>query len=452
MRSTTIVLVTLVSLVFAVSAFAQVEEDYGSATFSYIPAADNYCTCNGQTPATHTTTGLEWLGGAVDVEADCYDDNDSDGIIKVYHADWGLPPNNELPVPSNPETCGELYMSDCLVGHSLGVVEADICVIDRNDARYQSSDIYFSGWWDANHDGDFLDAFDWSTCPEVRADIAAGERLHWLRATQLDINTNEPVGACEIIDNDCFVPDLSAWTANCARYRLTFATPCNMPLGNGYDDFWMRFRLGYDTCVDSPCGTEAAGEVEDIWGGNEELFDPICNEQTAIELASFEAEVDDNNVQLIWETFTETDNAGFNLWRSEAANGTYVQLNGTLIPAQGDPFTGATYSYVDANLTAGKTYYYLLEDVNIYGQTFQYGPIDATIHRPTFGCGVVEGNAPLGAGFILWLVVMGATIAAAKKRSYRKPEVKTASGNEMINKIGPAQTCSPTPDTCTTAQ
>ena len=38
-----------------------------------------------------------------------------------------------------------------------------------------------------------------------------------------------------------------------------------------------------------------------------------------------------------------------------------------------------------------------------------------------------------------------------KKPEYKRPTVKTTSGDEVLRKIGPAQTCSPSPAACQTA-
>ena len=37
-------------------------------------------------------------------------------------------------------------------------------------------------------------------------------------------------------------------------------------------------------------------------------------------------------------------------------------------------------------------------------------------------------------------------------KGYRKPVVKTTSKDEVIRKAGPAQTCSPSPVTCSTGE
>ncbi|NIN69877.1 MAG: hypothetical protein GTO63_35390, partial [Anaerolineae bacterium] len=81
---------------------------------------------------------------------------------------------------------------------------------------------------------------------------------------------------------------------------------------------------------------------------------------TAIELSSFTAEAGADSVTLAWETAAEIDNEGFNLWRAEAADGPYTQINPSLIPAQGSPDTGASYEYIDTGVVKGVTYYYKL--------------------------------------------------------------------------------------------
>jgi len=92
-------------------------------------------------------------------------------------------------------------------------------------------------------------------------------------------------------------------------------------------------------------------------------------------------------VTLAWETGTEVDNAGFNLYRAAAPAGPYTQVNGALIVAQGDPAAGASYTFLDKGLSHA-TYYYKLEDVDYHGVTTLHGPVSATVlprlRRPAF--------------------------------------------------------------------
>jgi hypothetical protein len=98
---------------------------------------------------------------------------------------------------------------------------------------------------------------------------------------------------------------------------------------------------------------------------------------TAITLVSFTAQAEADHVILAWETGAEIDNAGFNLHRATTPDGSYTRLNDALIPATGDPASGDSYTYTDTGVVKGTTYYYKLEDVDIYGISTFHGPASA---------------------------------------------------------------------------
>ncbi len=77
-----------------------------------------------------------------------------------------------------------------------------------------------------------------------------------------------------------------------------------------------------------------------------------------------------------WTTASELDTAGFNLYRSDAPDGVFTQVNQTLIPSSPDPLTGGSYSYTDYAVQPGQTYYYELEDVELDGNSSRHGPIE----------------------------------------------------------------------------
>ena len=78
------------------------------------------------------------------------------------------------------------------------------------------------------------------------------------------------------------------------------------------------------------------------------------------------------SVQIEWDTATELDTDGFNLYRSPTVDGEFVQINDKLIPSKGDGLTGASYTYDDKSVAAGETYYYLLEEVELDASTNRY--------------------------------------------------------------------------------
>ena len=106
-------------------------------------------------------------------------------------------------------------------------------------------------------------------------------------------------------------------------------------------------------------------------------WDVVC-ESTLIELSSFIATPKSGKIILSWNTASETDNVGFNLYRAESENGEYIQINDSLIPAKGTSTAGATYEFIDSGLKNRKTYYYKLEDIDVNGVSTFHGPVTAT--------------------------------------------------------------------------
>jgi len=111
-----------------------------------------------------------------------------------------------------------------------------------------------------------------------------------------------------------------------------------------------------------------------------------------------------------WTTATEINTAGFNVYRSERAEGPYTKLNAQLIPAS-DALTGGKYQYEDTTVVAGKTYYYQLEDVEYGGATARHGPIVITASG---GWGQTEGLVGIGVGA---LVVSALLLVARRARA-----------------------------------
>jgi YD repeat-containing protein len=98
---------------------------------------------------------------------------------------------------------------------------------------------------------------------------------------------------------------------------------------------------------------------------------------TAVKISSFSARPTLKGVIIQWETETENQTAGFNLYRKLAQQGDYQKINTSLIPAQGSAVAGARYSYTDIPPRPGKLWQYLLEEVETGGDTKRYGPAAA---------------------------------------------------------------------------
>ncbi len=92
--------------------------------------------------------------------------------------------------------------------------------------------------------------------------------------------------------------------------------------------------------------------------------------------------LDNANVIVEWTTASELNTVGFYLLRGKTPAGPFEQVNEELIPATSDSLTGSSYSYEDNGVTAGTTYFYMLEEIENTGNSNQHGPIVVEAHSP----------------------------------------------------------------------
>lgn len=141
-----------------------------------------------------------------------------------------------------------------------------------------------------------------------------------------------------------------------------------------YDSASMSGGMGILAEDPGASGGALGGEVEDGTS-------PI---PTAVTLASFTAAPQGDSIRVTWETATELENLGFNLYRGESAAGPWTPLNVELIAPQNPGGTsGAVYEWLDSGVTPGVTVYYRLEDVDIHGASTFHGPVSATAATPS---------------------------------------------------------------------
>jgi hypothetical protein len=100
---------------------------------------------------------------------------------------------------------------------------------------------------------------------------------------------------------------------------------------------------------------------------------------TAVQLVSFTAAADGSSIRLSWETASELDNLGFNIYRAEPEGKARVRINDSLIASKAPgSFSGGSYEFVDAAVSGGQTYTYWLESLDLRGGSAEYGPVSAT--------------------------------------------------------------------------
>lgn len=154
---------------------------------------------------------------------------------------------------------------------------------------------------------------------------------------------------------------------------------------------------------------------------------PICASPTAVTLANFTAVAQPDHVLVTWETVSEVNNAGFNLYRDTSPTGPGVQINSALIASQGPGSTGGfSYNYQDFDAPHGVPLYYWLEAVDLNGNTSRYGPVSVEPAAPT-AVGLDSFAAqPTAAGWPLWpaalVALAGAALTVRRLRRGRRAE------------------------------
>ena len=99
-------------------------------------------------------------------------------------------------------------------------------------------------------------------------------------------------------------------------------------------------------------------------------------------LTVFMAQTEGDHVLVTWETVSEANNQGFNLYRSLSLGGSLSLLD--YIPSQGPGSTqGYVYDYRDVDVVAGETYHYWLQSIDLSGAATMHGPATVTFQVPT---------------------------------------------------------------------
>ena len=106
---------------------------------------------------------------------------------------------------------------------------------------------------------------------------------------------------------------------------------------------------------------------------------------------------DVNSISLRWTTGAELNTWGFDLWRSESADRTLAtRITPATIVSQNGSDSGypaaASYEYMDTGITIGILYYYWLAEVEVDGNTNEYGPVSARVGSEAQGASDTDTN------------------------------------------------------------
>lgn len=101
-------------------------------------------------------------------------------------------------------------------------------------------------------------------------------------------------------------------------------------------------------------------------------------------VAGFTAELTaEGQVILNWETVSERDNAGFNVYRAHAESGPWTKANAFMIAAAAPGSSkGQSYEWTETPADAQARHWYVLESVTVDGATNRHGPVSAGFDVP----------------------------------------------------------------------
>ncbi|MBN2279190.1 MAG: T9SS type A sorting domain-containing protein [Candidatus Marinimicrobia bacterium] len=135
---------------------------------------------------------------------------------------------------------------------------------------------------------------------------------------------------------------------------------------------YARFRISSVGNL-PPYGFCLNGEVEDY------IVEVVLDESLPVELHGFKATILQNAVEVTWQTESEIDNLGFEVYRSYDENSTFelissFETNDELL-GLGNSSTGKTYHYLDTQVLPKGLVWYKIADVTSSGLKKYHGPI-----------------------------------------------------------------------------
>ena len=140
-----------------------------------------------------------------------------------------------------------------------------------------------------------------------------------------------------------------------------------------------------------------------LGAGRVNAFSPLLDPTLPVELSSFTARFVSGQVILEWKTFSEVDNLGFEIYRSQSADSSYQPIasyqNQPALAGLGNSTIGQSYQYSDSDIRSGFLYHYILYDVDLHGQRTPHGPIQLDL-RNGDNQQLVNGN--MAENFILY--------------------------------------------------
>lgn len=222
---------------------------------------------------------------------------------------------------------------------------------DRNSQNIPDEHIY-------NFFNHHYDEFEQNT----HRNMVLGQVGFYLKLTDPDGKVSDEIGN---LDGDSTTKDEPIWT---------------LPSGTTSDIRRTSLMRWYNPRTDVPLdGTKAnnwrrSSELNlsetRYWGNQTDYGNPGYRRPNAalpVSLSYFRAEVKDSQVVIKWTTEAEIENAGFNILRSLSKQGSFAQVNPSLIQGAGTTGKRSEYAWIDTTAKPDIEYYYQIEDISFTG-------------------------------------------------------------------------------------
>jgi len=174
--------------------------------------------------------------------------------------------------------------------------------------------------------------------------------------------------------------------------RVEYDGGPNFPVPTGASMVFIGPYLNSDAYLQNDTGSNWLESTGTFGDGDKGSPGTLGNDATLpVVLSSFTVQYISNTPTLFWTTQSETENAGWNIYRGEDENAfsenEIITINSILIEGAGTTTQPTNYEYEDSyEIISGETYWYWLESCEYCGQTEIFDPLYLLIPS--------EGEAP----------------------------------------------------------
>jgi len=261
----------------------------------------------------------------------------------------------------------------------------------------EADNVFAVGAWTTDRSWTAYDGSGYYFSSETNSDISTfsnrGPRIDGLQKPQL---TAPGASVISIRDTDVYTSADPYWVDNNGdttapyNYYVMLGTSMSCPMMAGAAALILdRYPTVspqdiYDALMNNAATDGYTGGVpNNTWGYGKLDILAAINDDTAlpVTLSSFTAAYISNSPKINWVTQSESDNIGWNVFRSYSGNfGQASKINSEMIPGNGTTSEPSFYSFTDGyEVCEGFTYWYWLESISGSGETENFGPVSLTI-------------------------------------------------------------------------